>query len=392
MKLSILSLIFVVVPLTSVSAKPVEILRGRLPESVLSEDADERARASQACHLQDHLAEHVDYIHREVFPRIERELDQLLRPQTDAQGQRYFIAESVDYGDLFHSHIRNPLSVIATGASQLDPQFRNSELYHLQYHSYEYLEYLQINWLRQLQRIENSELQTWLSARQDYIEAAEANQGDWSGGRAANLPELDPLTEEQRTRFARLWHSSLGSESPGLRQLNEKLKYLDPKDYRLSSHLLDYRSVVSTNEKFLIIDPLNFDDYWQPATVYFEELEDSPEVRAVVERASMAGLNQIINTHSRYFRRQLFPADTNWELHTSLMNELIQAARITTARDPLYMFGHALESSVDVSSHVTFGWSERYLFSVRYFLPCDEEERNLADTLTESERFPVHRP
>lgn len=376
-----------------VEAKPIVVSRGRVPEAILDRDTEKLAKASQACHLQKHLGAHTSYVQKQVFPRIERELKQILAPQQGANGETFYISESVDYGDLFHAHIRDPLSLIPAASASLNPQFSDSREYHLQYHSYEYMEYMQINWLRQLQGIDHPDLQSWLKARQEYIEAqnsAGGQFGNYGSGRVET--GLKILTDEQRNAFGRLWHDHLGPKSPGFSLLIEKLRYLDPKDLKLGSTLLAHRSVVSTDEKFIVIDPLNLKDHWQPATVYFEELKDAPAVQAVIERAKALGLKRIINVKSKYFLREAFPKETSLDLHAQMMKELAEAAQKTTAQDPLYMFGHAFEGPVDIDGHVVVGWSEKYLFSIRYFLPCNEKEQALADSVTEPRRFPIPRP
>jgi hypothetical protein len=379
MNLSSLLSIVLVSFFAASAEKPVVIKNGSVPESILSKEEVKLSEATMYCHLQKHIAEHTSYIQENVFSRIERELEALLKPQKDKDGNIFYITEKVSYGDLFHAHIRSPLTVLKYGSKTLDKQFKDNQSYHLQYHSYEYIDYLIIDWVKELEKIDNQELQKWLKTRNAYVdEMDKMSFNSFNGNTPEPKTKLNVLSEEQRAFYTALWDQALGKDSPSIAQLGQKIRFIDPKDYNRSVDILSYRSVVSTLNQFTVIRPLNLKDYTQPATVYFEELSDSPLVKAVIEKAKGYGMTSIINRESKYFNPASFTGKINWDLNDKLMEELVIAAKATTAKNPSYMFGHAYESVVDRSSHVVIGWSDKYLFSIRYFIPCDEKEKALA--------------
>lgn len=370
--------------------KSVFIESGDLPKSILDKSSDALAKASHACHIQKHLGAHADYVRQNVFPRVQEELKQVLGPQKSSDGSIYYMGETVDYGDLFHAHVRDPLSLIQYNSEKLDSQFTDNTQYHLQYHTYEYIDYLILNWSTQLKEVDNVELQAWLEKRQEYVDFVAANQEAWSSGVSVkDETGLVALTEEQRSAFAQAWDLHLGDKSPGFRQLEMKVRYVDPKDFKSKIDILSYRSIVSKNDEFRIIRPLNINDHLQSATVYFEEIEDSPLVKAVIDEAKQKGFQYLVNSKSQYFSKAAFPNETRFDEQQALLDKIYEAAQKTTEDNPLYMFGHAFEGKYDQSSHVLLSWSDKYLFSIRYFIPCGDKEKALAETISENQSLGV---
>lgn len=364
--------------------KPFQINLNSLPPSQLNASEEALAKATHRCHLFNNLGEHSESLRKEVIPRIEEELEQLLSRQQKVNGDFFYVAESIDYGDLFHAHIRDPLSLIPYSENGgLHPQFKDSNLYHLQYHSYEFRDYTHLKWLNELLLIENAELKIWLDDLQDYQREV-SSRDDFDTSRLG-LPlesHLEALTEDQKILFTTLWHNSLGGQSPGLNHLSQRLSSLDPKDYNNHVSIFNYRSVVSTNDQFYVIRPLNLHDFEQSSTVYFEERSDSPEIEKIIEKAKRKGLTHIINVDARAYSDAAFDQITDKNLQRELSQEIFAAAQKTTAQNPLYMFGHVFDGEYSQNGHVLITWSDKYVFSIRYFIPCGEDQLNLWKTIT----------
>lgn len=389
MKKGLLTLLAATAFTGTAEAKDIIIDPARGHDATLTAGEEKRASISQACHLRDNIYAHTSYVRENVFPRIEEELKTITAPQVNDNGETYYMAENISYGDLWHAHIRYPLYIIEP-QNDLDPIFGDDTQYHLQYHSYEYLPYLKDEWITQLRQIDSPALQDWLDARETYEENVQSYSGSMGYMPSSVRNNLNPLNDEEREGFAALWHKYLSEDSPGFNILDSKMKILDPRTPDTGS-LLAYRSIASTNEVLRIIGPLNYDDYGQPTTVDFEDRADSPAVNGVIARAEAAGLDYIIHTDSEYTAPELFPPETDWALHEELSTAFIEAARATTAKNPHYMFGHAFEDDLAGDKHSVIGWSDNMVFGIRHYLPCQDPDRKEAATFQRQE-FDIFRP
>lgn len=324
------------------------------------------------CHLKKNLFSHFDHVRMIVLPRVSKELQQILTPHQDVDGNWLLFSEGINYGDLFHSHIRVPLTLVSDGRPGLDSVFTDTSLYHLQYHSFEYHGHFTKAWKRELAQIDDEEINVWLEsiAKRDQELKAFPDYTMVDG----ILTELKPSSEEQRKRWANLWFDrfkqkrswTIDLKQWHMERLLEKLRIIDPEIFVSHLSITENRSIVSTNERFTVIKPINIDGYNQPANVYFEERSDNREIEAIINRAQSQGLSHIINSSSPHFDASSFPLDTDWELHTQLSKE-IRAAALASS-DDLYAYKHHFGGDYTFENHYMMAWDETYFFSVRYSL------------------------
>lgn len=328
------------------------------------------------CHITENLDEHTHFIRTKLFPRVSLELEQLLTPQISRSGQIIQVAETIDNGDLFHVHLRTPiLNLPNNKKSGLMPEFTSQQSQHLQYHSFERTDLMSSMWLSQLESINNPLISNWVQRVEEYRKKKKPDPA--FGGNYEKEP-FTSLSEMQRLYFVNAWYAHQFSTTAKTYtswvklRLKEKIRILDPGDFFHDyKSLYRDRSLVSTEDLFSIIDPLNINGYVQPATIYFEERSDSLGVDHVLKRAESFGLSYIINSSGKTFRKNSFPKDTPWKLHQQLADELRRAAN---KENFLYVFKDVLSINSDYSfgQHFIFGWDDKYLFSIKYFLQCPE--------------------
>ena len=340
------------------------------------------AKLTMNCNIQANLNEHIQYVRTQVLPRIPQEIQQLLRPQKDIHGNFLQAAESIDAGGLFHTHIRNPLTVIAQPTERgLHPLFSDSQAYHLQYHSFERFNLFKSRWLQELEKLQDPELQNWISEREKILVEYNKHKGPFNYGQNSAVSEITKkwpvLTDEVRQKYVTLWYQSLYGDTqtdPELDQwlkqrLDQKLRMLEPFERFYEQKITVSRSIVSTNERFIIIQPLNIEGFSQPATIYFEERSDNTEVESVIRQAENLGYGYILNHFDGNFPKESFPEDTNWDQHTQLAKKLRSAA--LQSDDPLYKYREALDDDYSFENHYFFTWDDQFIYSVNYFIPCD---------------------
>ncbi len=366
------------------SPKSFEINTNNLFHAQLNKEQQTLAKTSQRCHIKQNLREHSALVQKNIIPRIEQELKQLLSLQQTKDGKIFYVAESIDYGDLFHAHVRDPLYNIPYSEELgLNHQFKDSREYHIQYHSFEYRDFTHLKWINELKLIHNSDLNVWLNELETYIrEANSQTSGEYSNSNNAAQSRLKALSPEQKILYSLLWHQKLGSQSPGQNRLSQRLSSLDPLNNKTQLDMFSYRSVVSTDDEFMIIKPLNLPDFEQNATIYFEERIDSPEVDQIIKKAQKNGLDHLINVSSRYYSDLSFGPIKNKALHQKFSQEIFLASQKTTEKNKLYMFGHAFKDDSDQNQHLLITWSDKYLFSVRYFIPCEDTDLEVWKKIT----------
>lgn len=341
------------------------------------------AKLTINCNIEANINEHIQYVRTQIFPRVSREIQQLLKPQKDIHGNFLQAAESIDAGGLFHTHIRTPLALIAQPTKRgLHPLFSDSQVYHLQYHSFERFDTFLSRWLQELKNIEHPELQIWLSERKktltEYNKHRDSFGYNGEGPTASELRKKWPaLTDKVRQKYVALWYHSLYGDtqvdfelSQWLKQrLNQKLKMLEPFVTFYAQTITAHRSIVSTNERFITIEPLNIEGFLQPATVYFEERSDSPEVEGVIKQAESLGYQYILNHFDGNFPKESFHKNTNWDQHTLLAGKLRSAA--TQSNNPFYKYKEALAKDYSFKAHYFFSWDKQFIYSINYFIPCN---------------------
>jgi hypothetical protein len=330
------------------------------------------------CHIQRYLGDYSEAMIREVLPRITSELKTLLKPQTYANGDIFQVAESIDGGDLFHSHIRVPL-IVPDDSKGLDSRLTASSVYHLQYHSFETADLFLQNWIDDLGKIQDKDLQDWLNLQKDLLAPQPSGgSGPGPGSELAPLPPKPaPLSDIQRDRFATLWLQS-ASKNQTLSapqtawfkaRLVEKLKFIDQGDRSYPRVTTASRSVVSTDDAYTVIFPLALDGYIQPATVYFSKRSENPEIdRLVRDELSKSGLKYVVNVESEYYKQTNF-RKLDYDLNKKLAERIYQVARGPSTR-PRETFHNRLVDQFDFEHNVVFAWNDEYLFAFRYFIPC----------------------
>ena len=340
------------------------------------------AKLTMDCNIQANLGEHIQHIIAHVLPRVSREIQQLLKPQKDIHGNFLQMAESIDAGGLFHTHIRTPLTVIAQPAERgLHPLFSDSQAYHLQYHSFERFDLFKSRWLQELESTQDPELQNWISEREKILTEYNRKESAFSYGQNSTLFEIikrwPVITDEVRQKYVTLWYQSLYGNTqmdPELDQwvrqrLDQKLRMLEPFERFYEQKITVHRSIVSTDERFIIIRPLNIDGFSQQATVYFEERSDNSEVENVIRRAESLGYGYILNHFDGNFPKESFPKNIHWDQHAQLAKNLRSAA--LQSDDPLYNYKRALADDYSFEKHYFFSWDEQFIYSVNYFIRCN---------------------
>lgn len=378
-------------------AKSLDILKTIETDFIYDEQIEDIAKASMYCHLLNHLGDYSNYIKDNILPRLSHELPHLLQPKWSSDGTLVQVAEAIDYSDLFHVHVRVPLTLISKDQKSLNQIFLNSKMYHLQYHSFESPADYTKKWREELAFVGNSDLQAWLRQLNKYLEELNQSQDSYGYGISSQLQISSPeeLSDHQLEKFSQAWLDYLLSQkmitdfTPWYKaRLREKLRVLDPKQTIANNQITAHRSVVSTNNRFIVIKPINLDDYIQPANIYFEERDYSPEIDQVISEAEAHGLTHLINDQDNDLSHASFPSDTDWALHNRLVTKLKNA--VFNSVDQYHTFKHALESKVSARNHYVFSWNKNYLFSIRYSLHCKPELAALSKTI--NQEFKIKTP
>jgi hypothetical protein len=342
-------------------------------ENYVKNEAIEKEKENRLnCHIQKNLGEYSTQLLKSLIPRLTQELSLLTTLQKDATGNYILVGESIDYGDLFHSHVRAPL-LDGLSTSGLDPRLIDSSYFHLQYHSFETTDLYRQTWIEQLSQIPDAELQSWLLVQIKSIGSAPVGSSSPFDTPAQKVYP-DRLSVDQRLRFAKLWleqsKQTRTAEERGwlLERYIEKLRYIDQGDRSYPSHLTSNRSVASSDDAFTIIRPLAIEGYRQAATFYFSRRSENPEVDRVIRELESEHVSILFNPKSLYFMPEFFPANVDWEKQEQQVNRLRSAA--LAAKNPRATFKNALLDDYDFERHVAFSWNSEYLFSLRYFIPC----------------------
>lgn len=87
----------------------------------------DKAEAAQNCAISQHLREHISYTLETIIPRVHSEIPELLGPHAGGrQGRTFYSAERIDLSDLFHVHVRYPLTPSRNSGGTLPHALKDS--------------------------------------------------------------------------------------------------------------------------------------------------------------------------------------------------------------------------------------------------------------------------
>lgn len=260
--------------------------------------AEDSFKKSQSCFLQQHLPQHIDYVLAHVLPRIEREAQVLVQRQY-IDGKAFYVADGLNYRDLYHAHIRYP----GTYDIQEMSPFLDSNIYHLQYHSFEHLDMMMLSWWRELEVLLAGTIYTsWVN--ENIEKATQPEQDHYGSGYYLSLPEGPAiLPDSDLLSIAQLWHTHLGAQSQGAERLMLRLQMMNDivGNNRAVRELMFFRSIASFDQAYGVINPgLDLSDYWQPLDIHFESVERNSKIAAEIHNfKSRTGLSWVGNPTSR---------------------------------------------------------------------------------------------
>lgn len=325
------------------------------------------------CNIQENLAQHAGYVMERIIPRLSKELPTLLTPQIDQNGQWLQVAESLDFSDLFHVHIRYPLSAIPDAHAGLDERLMDSGSYHLQYHSFEKPEHFRAQWIQEMEKVDDERVQKWLALQKATLEA-NSTISSMSYG-VAKYPKA--LTEDERDRFVDLWYSQAVSTENrnsdfvdwAKSVLNEKIRYIDQGDRRFPSGVTKNRSVISSQDGLQVIQELNIENYIQPATVYFSERKMGSLIDGTIAKATAQGLNYLVNAADQRVNINRFSNRVRWIENDAFMSEIRSAA--LDEEEANNIFKNEFADDFNFEKHYIITWDDKYVYSIRYSLQCE---------------------
>ena len=322
------------------------------------------------CHLMANFGAYEDYIASTIHPRLSAELAQLTRPHAKPDGTRFYMAESIDHGDLFHAHIMLPYTAARTGPG-LNPAFTDTQSYYLQYHSFEYSHEFRPKWLAELRALNDPAIDTWLAARETAHEARLAFVSDFNNNQKEN-PALKAAADQalrdtilstaQRTAFATLWHDNTPG-APETWQLEKRLNNLGAEQPQPADNIDAYRSIASTDDQFVIIDELHYGTHFNSVQIAFDDRAENPALAAVIARADSLGVDAIYNPDGRNLETAAIDPTVNWPLN----NELYAAFTAAAAQGPKGNFFENLPRDMSRKNYLSFRWNGDYIFAHGYY-------------------------
>jgi hypothetical protein len=307
------------------------------------------------------LRDFVGFALRELLPRIEREIPELLR-----RGN----AEAVSPLDLFHVHFcvseaRGP------NARFPDATEWNNRPYCLLYHAFERPPQLKAEWRRELGRIDNPELTQWLRIldrhRFDYRRFAQSNPRPQS-----KAPVLSEIHVERFARIWGAWRAERG-ESADYPLLEAKLVLVSgsqqPGYYQAASRVFGKRVCVTRSEhgvsRYRTLRQRHVPGHWCPLVVYFARRDDYPEIDSVLRKAEAAGLRSVVPLEGRNmpgFAPRLH------DRHELLLSRLSAALRSVREEDSAG--AHRLDAPCipplfsAVEDYLLVSWGSTYVFAI----------------------------
>ena len=359
--------IFFLVLLFSLSAE-AEVFR-HFNVNVTSElSADEKREVSSlmSCQIEENFDSYEEHIVDYILPRVDQELSIMLRPHISIEGERVQVAEEIDSSDLFHVHVRMPSPPLRFHPIPFSA-YLDSEVYHLQYHSFERSGMITEKWRQELSEIEDPLLSNWLLDVEEhlFLESQLQDPGLYYGARTSfETPLVAPLTEEQKDYFSKLWYDlenknirhSDDYKSWLLERLKTRLNFIDPETHAFNNLFSNSRSVVSTGRDYLILNQLSIPDHDQFANIYFEDRADMPEEFEELIQSLEADEKSTMVRGEEEFSRAL-----------QIFNGI---------EDDYNVLKYAYSNAYSAQKHRLISWSKDHVFSVSFSLNCsDEDER-----------------
>ena len=361
-----LRLYIVLLTFVYASSLKAEVFRHvEVPEKTLSYKERAKIKEIMSCQIKENFQAYAEHIINQIIPRVSRELPVLLRPHISVEGKRVQVAEAIDAADLFHVHVRMPLAPLKYHplpfSVYLDP-----EIYHLQYHSYEWMGLVQDKWRSELSEIKNPMLQKWLADVEEHIYLQSLQRdpglGDYDHGSLLfKSPIQESLSEEQIDRFSSLWYEHRNS---GIRHSDEykewlidrlkmRLKYIDPKEIGFRESIRESRSLVSTINDYLILDGSNIPDHGQFANIYFEDRSDmTKKLNGLLKSIEDSGVKYLVKGGAHF-------------------DEVVSA--ISENPDDLNALKYAYSNDTHAALHRVIGWTDNHVFSVSFSLVCPDD-------------------
>ncbi len=260
--------------------------------------ADNAVKASQSCFLRQHLPKHIEFVLEKILPRIERESKVFLNQQVFGD-KSFYVADELNYRDLYHAHLRYPGIREMTSLSD----YYDSKNYHLQYHSFEHLDKMKLAWMQELDvLLTDPHHKEWVKQR--IQNALQTSSGEFASS-VGGLTEKPLLILEDREllQIAQRWHVSLGARSQGVQRLMLKLKTMNGLVSGVDAiyELMYFRSIASFDDVYGVINPgLDIIDHWQPLDLFFEAKSRQPKMAELIRAyKKRTGLNWVGNPTSR---------------------------------------------------------------------------------------------
>lgn len=243
---------------------------------------DKKIQKNQACLIKKNLSGHINNMIQFVLPRLQKE-SYLFLEKNSVKDESFFVAERLDFFDLYHSHWRINGGVdVANFDELLAPSF-----YHLQYHSGENPELLKKSWLLKIESsVSTPEHKKWVQER---LAATNKSGSSSTGGSGAmgggGSPKPYLLADAELTKMARVWHESLGIKSPSEKNLLVRLKVLNDAyiGYDAVKELERFRSIASFNDQFVIVPKLKIEGYWQPVDFFYEKISSNTKIAEEIQ-------------------------------------------------------------------------------------------------------------
>jgi hypothetical protein len=339
----------------------------RITQTVLPKDS---YKLPSACSFRKFYPQHIEHLVNIVLPRVESEIDELIEPHI-LDGKSFAVADTISYADLFHFHWRFPTHPTSFTKEELT----DSNNYHLLYHSFEHLDFLLIAWLKSIDsmsqagtKAKDPELSLWLSER-----LAQNKPGGSSSpandSYTVNLQHIK-FSDDKLQTLTSAWHTSLGNQSPGIYRLALRLKVLNDKFHESAAitELLENRNLVSFTDHYEILRFSSLPDSWQPATVYFDKIENNPQIAAELG-AFMK------KTKKKWLSNPEGPTAAYLPLDKNLRMDSIEAIHNIKGwaqknRDPLNIFKKTVLGPN--TTITTFAMTDKYIFAVSHSISDTE--------------------
>lgn len=353
------------------TAKPFVMIE---PTPAVQSSKKSDLRQSIDCNIQENLDEHAEYLVNTVIPRVGAELQTLTKPVQQPNGEWMQVADSIDFGDLFHVHVRVPLTNMYTPQG-LSPIMKDSQRYHLQYHAWESGELFRQKWLNELAAMNNPQIRDWSIKQSEFLEL-------WETGGSYTGPIKYPASTDNETfaNLVEIYYQESGKDQyPATMdpawvkaRLADRLTYLDRGRRNYPARLTQNRSVVSKDDKFEILGRNGGDlpGFEQPSNIYFDERTADSAVNNILKKAEALGFPFLVNRASPLVNDRLFGPDWDWATNDALVLELQVAASL--AEDPFYTFKTIFGDVYGFQNHFILAWDNDYFYSVLYNIRCDQ--------------------